>query len=190
METAVRVACLPGTGSHPDLTPPTGDRRPPAHHPPSPRPLLADHLPPQPPAAPPPGNPAPSPDPQVHLVGWRERRGSVQSNVITKTTHYDPATGGFITEVPAEERGWANDPQVSTEAVPAEASVVSCSPVDRLLLSHSQHSTLPRGATMRGGEYSSLPRPRSHGELHGSLLLQVGEWLKLRLDPDLRNLTL
>ena len=36
---------------------------------------------------------------QVQLVGWRERRGSVQSNVITKTTHYDTALGGFITEV-------------------------------------------------------------------------------------------
>ena len=32
-------------------------------------------------------------------MGWKSRRGSVQSNVITKTTHYDTALGGFITEV-------------------------------------------------------------------------------------------
>ena len=36
---------------------------------------------------------------QVELVGWRERRGSVQSSIITRTTHYDAGTGGFVTEV-------------------------------------------------------------------------------------------
>ena len=36
---------------------------------------------------------------QVELVGWRERRGSVQSSIITRTTHYDASQGGFVTEV-------------------------------------------------------------------------------------------
>ena len=36
---------------------------------------------------------------QVELVGWRERRGSVQSSIITRTTHYDAREGGFVTEV-------------------------------------------------------------------------------------------
>ena len=36
---------------------------------------------------------------QVELVGWRERRGSVQSGIITRTTHYDAREGGFVTEV-------------------------------------------------------------------------------------------
>ena len=38
-------------------------------------------------------------------MGWSSRRGSVQSNVITKTTHYDTASGGFITEVLKETGG-------------------------------------------------------------------------------------
>ena len=82
-----------------------------------------------PPRTPSPGPPAPPPDPQVdktvdskmppecaekreqsglkymsmclqvELVGWRERRGSVQSSIITRTTHYDASQGGFVTEV-------------------------------------------------------------------------------------------
>ena len=36
---------------------------------------------------------------QVELVGWKERRGSVQSSIITRTTHYDASQGGFVTEV-------------------------------------------------------------------------------------------
>ena len=71
-----------------------------------------------------------------------ERPSSVQSNFITKTTVYDPQTGGFITSV-------------STDTADHGLPVKNTNPIDKLILSQNSYNTLTRKMKEKGS-YSNL----------------------------------
>ena len=108
-----------------------------------------------------------------HLDG--ERPTSVQSNCITKTTAYDPQTGGFITSVSTD---------TSDHALP----VLQCSPVDKLILSQNSYNTLSRKMST-SDSYATLPRPEllittdqlkrtdSSGNVSGNLINQSPQYV-------------
>jgi len=103
-----------------------------------------------------------------------DRPTSVQSNFITKTTVYDPQTGGFITSVSTD---------TSDHALP----VANSSPVDKQILSQNSYNTLTRKMKAKDNSgvaeaqarrpANKLSRSDPKGTVSGSLINQSSQYV-------------